>query len=381
MIRLALIHSPSARQLPPGLEGSAVFELVGSCSARSTTAVIAQTLAPRDPEVILIDLNESNDPGELVRQLTQISRKAVFLGLGAEFTDDQRAALEMAGLAGILNPSFGPTDLEEAIRWTLHEAHPLKHPNVLAFLPAKAGCGCSTAVLNTAAALANTLDKRTLLIEGDRRSGTLSVLLDVESKGGLPFICAGSGQLSPVDWRQHVQAIGKLDLLLANPLRPGPQPTWATYFHILGFTEPMYDFILADLPELVNPATTELVTAARLVFIVCEPELASLKLVQVRRAELEATGVDPERICVLANRWEPRRLTKEALEATTHTPMYAALPNDYQQVKNAAMESRLVAPNSNFGKACATLARRIGGARQAAPEGPVATLLRRFSGE
>lgn len=381
MLRLALILSPSAYELPPGLVGSPVFEVVGSIPAQSPAATLARSLAPLDPEVVLVDLSAATDAAELVEELAKSARKAVFLGFGTRVSEQQTATLERAGLSGILRESFSSSDLEDAVRWALHQAHPAEHPNIIAFLPAKAGCGCSTTVLNTAASLANALNKTTLLIEADRRSGTLSILLDRQPRGGLPRMCAESGKLTSIEWRQHVDAVGKPELLLANPVKPGPQPTWATYFHILNFSRPLYDYILVDLPELVNPATTELVTAARLVFIVCEPELASLKLVQVRRAELEAAGVPSERICVLPNRWESERLTKQALEAITRTPMYAALPNDYQEVKNAAMESRLVSPTSQFGKACATLARRISGARQEAPEGPVATLLRRFAGE
>ncbi|MFM2126308.1 MAG: hypothetical protein RL328_2759 [Acidobacteriota bacterium] len=381
MIRLALISSPNSGGLPAGLLGASVFEVVATCSTRSPAGTIARTIAPLDPEVLLIDFSAVAEPEELIRELAQISRKAVLLGYGTRYSESQRAALEAAGLSGMLQDSFTPTDLDEAVRWAQHQAHPVLHPNIFAFLPAKAGSGCSTTVLNTAAHLANTLDKKTLLIEGDLRSGVVAFMLDLRNRGGLQAILEESGNLSPVHWQSHVETIGKLDLLMADPLHAGPLPTWATYFHILAFSHTMYDCILADLPEVVNPATSELVMAARLVFIVCEPELASLKLVQVRRKELEAAGVPADRICVLGNRWESKRLTKEALEAETRTPMYAALPNDYLQVKNAVMESRLVAPTSKFGQACATLARRISGARQEAPSGPVASLLRRFAGD
>ncbi len=249
---------------------------------------------------------------------------------------------------------------------------------MLTFLPSKAGSGCSTVALNVAAALANDLGKRTLLMEGDRRSGALSILLNVETPGGLPAVIASSGNLTPMEWHQHLETIGKLDLLLANPSHPGPQPTWATFYHVLHFIRPQYEYVCVDLPELINPATSVLALASRLVFIVCEPELASLRMVALRRAELEAAGVPPDKICVLANRWEFQRLTKEALEHTASTPMYAALPNDYLEIEKAALQSRLVSKESAFGKACDALARRVSGAPQLSPDGPVATLLRRF---
>jgi Flp pilus assembly CpaE family ATPase len=102
-----------------------------------------------------------------------------------------------------------------------------------------------------------------------------------------------------------------------------------------------------------------------------------VKLVNARRGEIEAAGVDSSKISVIGNRWEGRRLTKEALEKTAEVPMYAAMPNDYLQVKNAAMESRLVSQDSAFGRACVELAHRVANL-QAPAEGRIESLFRKF---
>jgi Mrp family chromosome partitioning ATPase len=379
MIRLAILK-------PTGSTGDAVrlitddagiFEVVLEDSSTRPSKTLVRDIALAAPEAILLDVGDWPATKELLTQVKGASRNTAIIGYRGMCTAEEEADMENAGIATLLPAPFSAADLDTATHMALHQRRPLEHPNILAFLPSKAGSGCSTVVLNTAAALANGLGQRTLLIEGDRRSGVLSMLLNIDDKGGLPAILAQCGKLTPVEWRQHLASIGKLDMLLANPLKPGPQPTWATYFQILDFVKTQYDFILVDLPELINPATSELTYAARNVFVVCEPELASLKLVGVRGTELAAAGVAAEKICVLGNRWEGRRLTKEALEETTHVPMYAALPNDYLQVKNAAMESRLVAKDSAFGKACVELARRVS-SMQAPPEGRVGSLLRRF---
>ena len=155
-------------------------------------------------------------------------------------------------------------------------------------------------------------------------------------------------------------------------------PTWVNYYHMLSFIEKQYDFIIVDLPEVANAATAELLRVARLVFIVCEPEVTSLKLVRLRRTELESFAVPPERICVLGNRWESHRLNRDIVH-TAGSPMFAALPNDYGQIQNAALESRLVSRDSQFYRACADLARRLADLPETLQPGPVASLLRRFS--
>jgi Flp pilus assembly CpaE family ATPase len=150
------------------------------------------------------------------------------------------------------------------------------------------------------------------------------------------------------------------------------------YYQRLLVIQKHYDFMLVDLPEVVNPATAELLSLAQRIFIVCEPEVTSLKLVPLRRAELECYAVPTEKIYVLGNRWEPHSLQREDVVRTAKAPMFAALPNDYQQVKNPALESRLVSSHSAFGTACAALARRLADMPETELSGPLAGLLRRF---
>lgn len=372
MIRLAILRSAhtSADAIPLLAKDSGAFDVVSLDSPAELTKA--------SPEAVLLDVEDWDRASASLGAILKAARQPAIIGYRTMWTPDQEAEMMNAGVTQVLRRPFSAAELEAAARSALHLCRPMKHPNILAFLPSKAGSGCSTVVLNTAAVLANDLAQRTLLIEADRRSGVISILLNQEDKGGLPAVVQEPGRLTPVGWRQHLVSIGKLDMLLANPLRPGPQPTWATYFQILDFAQTQYDFILVDLPELINPATIELALAARNVFIVCEPELASLKLVSVRRGEVEAAGIDTAKICVLGNRWEGRRLTKEALEKTAQVPMYAAMPNDYLNVKNAAMESRLVSKDSAFGRACEELARRVC-SLQAPPQGRLGSLLRKFS--
>lgn len=97
---------------------------------------------------------------------------------------------------------------------------------------------------------------------------------------------------------------------------------------------------------------------------------------QVRREDLENNGIPPEKILALGNRWEPDRLKRGQLVGTIEAPMFAALPNDYEEIKSAALESRLVRRESPFGTACADLARRLSGSPPAAPDGPISRVLR-----
>ena len=379
MIRLALLTSnvTAADAIELMAQDAGIFDLVHRSSAVAATDSEVRKLCSTDPDVILLEISDWPRMSQVAAQLNRESRRGAVVGFRGEWSAEEQKSFAESGIIELLHEPFSPTDLERAAHNAVHRRQPLTHQNILAFLPSKAGSGCTTVALNTAAALANDLDQRTLLVEADRRSGILSILLDVESRGGLAEVLARS-TLSGVEWSQHIQSIGKLDLLLANPFKPGPLPSWVNYYQMLLFAQKQYDFILVDHPEVVNPATAELLNAAQRIFIVCEPELASLKLVPLRRAELESCGVSAEKISVLGNRWEPHRLKREVVVQTARVPMFAALPNDYDQVKNAALESRLVSKESQFSKACADLARRLANVQDKESLGSVASLLRRF---
>ncbi|MGH9594298.1 MAG: AAA family ATPase, partial [Bryobacteraceae bacterium] len=273
----------------------------------------------------------------------------------------EQLTFEEAGIRDLLRDPFNFAEMEAAAFEALHRDRPVLNQNILAFLPAKAGGGSSTVALNTAAALVRGQDKKVLLIESDRRSGVLSILLNLEDRAGLREALEHAGTMTTVEWQQTRAEVAGIHLLLASPGRRGPLPAWGDYYQLLFFLQKEYDFIVVDMPEVVNDATAEIVRSARGVFIVCEPELPSLKLARYRCAELESCGMSRDNIHIVVNRWERGRVDVKDVEAATGCPVFTTIPNDYNHVKNAVLQSRLVHSNSPFAKGCDTLARKLGG--------------------
>jgi pilus assembly protein CpaE len=155
--------------------------------------------------------------------------------------------------------------------------------------------------------------------------------------------------------------------LLADPANRGPLPSWAGYYKLLRFLQGQYDFLFFDLPEVVNEATAEVVKSARAIFIVCTPEVPSLKLASQRYSELEACEVPSGNIHMILNRWERGHLSIQDVEKTLGRPVFGTLPNDYASVRASILESRLVSQDSGFAEACRTLARKLSGLPEAPP--------------
>ncbi|HTB16055.1 MAG TPA: P-loop NTPase [Bryobacteraceae bacterium] len=342
------------------LQDSNVFKLVAKGPVRSPLETVRLS-GVHNPELILIDLTDWNEASALVRGLKNLKRRGVLIGFRESWNRLEQVTFEDAGIGDLLREPFGHHELERATYDALHRGHAVADRNILALLPAKAGGGCSTVALNVAAALAGNHAKKVLLIESDRRSGILSIMLNLQNRSGLSEALQQAGEMTPVEWQQHSVWVSGIHLLPANPARRGPPPTWAEYYQLLRFAQKPYDYVFVDLPEVVNEATAEVVKSARAICVVCTPEVPSLKMAAQRIAELEACQIPADRIHVVINRWERGGLPIEDVEKVLERPVFATLPNDYKQVKNAILESRLVAQDSRFARSCKALAQKLSG--------------------
>jgi MinD-like ATPase involved in chromosome partitioning or flagellar assembly/CheY-like chemotaxis protein len=339
---------------------------------------IVRALTIQNPAIVLLDLGDWVEAAGIAREIQHNLPRTVIIGFRPRWDRTQQLAFEDAGILDLLAEPFSPGDIDAAAYEAVHRRYPVTHQNILPFVPAKAGGGCSTIALHVSAALAGA-GKKVLLVEADQRSGPLSIMLNLERQKGLLEALEQEGEfMSPLEWRQVTQQLNGMDLLLSNPSRRGRLPSWADYFQLLLFVQKQYDYIVVDLPEVVNQATAEFVRNARAVFIVCQPELPSLKLAKLRRIELESCEIPADNVKLLVNRWEKRRFRAGDVEKAVEGPVFATLPNDYKEVRDSILEMRLASPTSPFGKACEVLAQNISALPESPHTHPKFTLLRKL---
>ena len=363
MLSLALLtpNPLAAEGIEQLTQESGLFRVIFKASTTSSAGGVPRALAAHNPEIILLDIGDRESAARLAGQINAAGLRGVVIGFAESWTDHEASVFAQIGILDLVPDPFSAAQLEAAVYEALHRKRPVTHGNILAFLPAKAGGGCSTVALNTAAALAKTLDKRTLLIEADRRSGVLSIMLNVQPRKGLTEALAHAGEMTGGEWHEYYQPAFGTHLLLADPANRGPLPSWADYYQLLQFVQQQYDFVFIDLPEVVNQASAELVRAARGVFVVCTPEVPSLKMAGYRCAELEACEIPPGNIHIVLNRWEADGMSIGDTEAILGRPVFGTLPNDYKRVTDAIMDSQLVATESGFSNSCRQLAQKVSG--------------------
>ena len=337
---------------------------------------ITRLLTAQTPAILLLDLGDWVVAEGVAKEILFSLPRTVILGFRPRWNRAEQLTFEDAGIVDLVSEPFSPGDIEAAAYEALHRRYPVTHPNILAFVPAKAGGGCSTVALHLAAAIADS-NKKVLLIECDQRSGPLSIMLNLERHKGLAEALEFNAELlSPLEWRQVTPQINSLDLLLSNPGRRSRLPSWADYYQLLLLIQKQYDYIVVDLPEVINQATAEFVRHSHAVFVVCQPELASVKLAKVRRTEVENCEVPADHVKLVVNRWERGRLTMENIEKVVERPVFGTLPNDYKEIRNSVLETRLAAAGSSFGKACDVMARNVCALPEAPQTRTKVTLLR-----
>jgi len=360
-VALLTSNAVAAHAIEQLLEESATFQLLFRASPIPAAHEVVRALHSHDPEVLLLDIGEWDRVSELVRQITQLKMRAVTIGFRGDWDRVQQIKFEEAGMTGLLREPFSSAALEEVVYEALHRHRAIANHNVLAFLPAKAGSGCSIVALNTAGALVNQFGKKVLLIECDRRSGALSIMLNAENRNGVSDALQHAGTMTQLEWHQYHETFFGIHMLLAKLARRGPLPSWEEYYQLLRFVQQQYEFLIADLPEVVNSASAEVLKCARGVFIVCTPEVPSLKLTAQRCVELEECEIPGNKIHIVVNRWEHGQLKLAEIEKALGRPVFATLANDYRRARSSILDARLIDSDSAFGRDCKALAEKLGG--------------------
>jgi hypothetical protein len=146
------------------IQESGVFKLVSKGSRIPSTHEVIRLLGMHDPELILLDLGEWDAVSALAHTIKRTKLRGVVIGFRPTWNRLEQLTFEDAGIKDLLRDPFSHYELETVAYDALHRGHAVASQNIVALLPAKAGGGCSTIALNTAAALAEILAKRVLLI-------------------------------------------------------------------------------------------------------------------------------------------------------------------------------------------------------------------------
>lgn len=328
---------------------------------------VSRVVSSYDPEVVLVENTQPQNGLAVAEKIKSHAPEVAVLVLGGRIGLDLAQQFDAIG-ATVLNGAFSPEQFLAALKDSIHRARRDTFGQLFAFLPGKAGSGSSTVALNLAAALASQ-QKSVFVLEADLHSGVMSALLDVKPKIPLIDALQNADSLDYSMWLNYVVQSNGIDLLPADRVKKSPLPSWMHYHQLLRFAASRYQVLLVDLPEIVNEATSEIVQYARCTFIVCTPELTSLKLAEQRLHELKAKGAPHERLKIVLNRWHKSDMSPQEVAELLNHPVACVIRNDYRAVSRAIGASRPVNLDTDVGRALVEFATKLVGSKKEAPAG------------
>lgn len=269
-----------------------------------------------------------------------------------------------AGIREFLSPPFEPQAIQQALQ-RLEQALERKPPSitstdaVMAFLPSKAGVGCSTVALNTSMMLAQLPDTKTLLADFDLNCGMVAFMLQMDSQHSITSAVENAHQMDENLWEKLVKSFGQLDVLPAGKLVPGFRIEAIQIRYLLEFARRNYKAICLDLSGILEKFSIEILHEATQIFLVCTPEVPSLHLAREKLRFLRGLDLGG-RVKILLNRAQRHTLIPIAeVEKLLELPVYMSFPNDYVGVHKALTAGKNVNPASELGAGFRALAESI----------------------
>jgi len=340
-----------------------------------TTYELVRLLNITQPDLFVVDFDDGDSVAHTVQSVRERSRSTAILAFGDSLGGTQETA-DLIGVEAVLPYPVEVPAMLAAIDRAIHDKKGEAIDNLYAFLPAKAGSGTSTLVLHVAARLASSLGKRTLVFEADLRSGVLDIMIGADHLGGSQRVLELAGQIDTFQWENNVVRAHGVEFMLTRRANGSMIPSWHHYHQVLNFAKSKYDIILVDLPELVNPATVEIVRRAASTFVVCTPEVAPLRLTRQRCEEIALWGAPRTRIHVLLNRAQRGEMGVEDVKKITGFDVAAVFPNDYRNLREAMNLGSVLTVKTGLGHAALEFAGQLAGVAVPAGAGLFSKLFR-----
>lgn len=255
--------------------------------------------------------------------------------------------------------------LDESFIAAIHRAAERSKPKdgtrnscVLSFFGVKGGAGTTTLAVNTAIEVARTSKKPTLIIDLHQFIGEVALFLGVRPRFTLVDALDNLHRIDAEFLRELVvKHKTGLDILAGGEQadRPGPQdaPIFEQLLQTLGRS---YDYIIIDGGLVTGPCADVAVFAAESIYLVANPDIASVRNAHRVVDRLGQLGAGRDRIRMLLNRMsDQHEIGPKQIESTLGFSLFSVFPSDYSTV-SAALNSGVPLTLSNHSELAAQFA-------------------------
>jgi pilus assembly protein CpaE len=206
------------------------------------------------------------------------------------------------------------------------------------FLGAKGGAGTTTVAVNCAVELARLTKRPTAIIDLKPSLGEVALFLGVRPRFTVLDAIENLHRLDK-DFLRELMARHKseLDILAGSEQfdRPNPQDAGAIE-ELLRVLSKLYDHIVIDAGNMINPCAVSALYAADTIFLVTNPDVPSIRNAQRLVDRVRQLGAGSERVKILLNRVSDQNLiAPKQIETALGYSIHHTFSSDYRTVSTA----------------------------------------------
>jgi len=295
------------------------------------------------PDVVLVELGRDvKGPLEVASRLNRLNPSSciVACSIYQDPSPDLLMHAMRSGVREFLPQPIDPMVLREMLERLVKQrgVSRAETDRLIMVMGAKGGVGTTTVAVNVAVQLARRGQKEVALCDFGRPLGHAALLLDIEPR---------------FSFRAAIESLDRLDSSLLGGLltvhRSGVRllggaanaDEWdrvegVSLARVVNVAQSSFDFVVVDAGATCSSAWAPVLRLARQVVLVTETNVPSLWSLERHVALLRATGVDPTRMKLVANRWHRADDSPlEAFEKRVKLSLFERLPNDFKQVSRA----------------------------------------------
>ena len=293
---------------------------------RSTGWERVEEIRAQWPAVMIIAVAAKAEPDLILEAMRAGANE--FVAWPTENTGPPEAALQ--GIHASIRKTH------ERLQATSPDGHQVSR--VLSFFGTKGGVGTTTLAVNTATELARLTKQPTLILDLNPFIGEVGLFLGVRPRFTVIDALDSVDRLDAVFLKKLVATHKTgLDIMAGSerPDRPNLQDS-ERIEQLLRILTESYAYVVIDAGSLTTASAATAVFSADGVFLVANPDVASIRNTRRLVDRIRHMGAGPDRVRVLLNRMSDNpAFAPDQIEEVIGRPVDQGFPNDYRTVSEA----------------------------------------------
>lgn len=355
------------------LDGHLRFE--AAWDLRYEDFVRLRGLGPETQCILIIDFAEPALGMSIARTVDRRTQVAM-IAVNGGGTREELLELMQVGVRDVL-PHFTYREIRQA---AMRAAATLAASgemlaDLYAFVPAKPGCGATTAATYATAMAAQAGTEPTLLLDFDIRLGVTSFLLKAEGAHTIVDALLQSDRLDSDIWSTLVSQIKNLHLLGSGLMDFSRTVPSDCFVALLDFALRRYSLVAVDLPGTMEDFECETLLRAKRIYLVCAPDIGALHVARRKASWLRDLHLT-DKVSVVLNQVERRStLSVDDIQRVIQLPICHLLPAGTSEISRAVQKGAVLDSASGLGKQLARIAGEMSATR---PSTKKSSPVRRF---